>query len=593
MKNIDKIFFNLIIGTFVFLLFSQNFIGRAFAVPGFNGSAVSASSAEADEGEGYTPGIITHPNTMATVKYQGKMIRVKIVDREVNPGGRTHETLETDDGKLLSKTIYRNGEVLIYDYGFRKKSSGSGSTNVSPEKSGNKKRTVVPKNNRSVKKKRTSTAKTNQNRQPIVSGKKYKSEDEFRKANNIPPRTTKEKVIEVAVKGLTTVGVLGLLYFVFAPTKVAATSVASTAVGSAVEAYGSSGASGIAGGGDLPIDGMSGDEISGEVYTEADVELPEPPKPGETRSYTDENGSRWTEVYDGQNWVDHKSYDAAKNQIADNQEWMEKERIKQQSHDTAFDRELAQNKVDLENQISDIHKRNMGQIRENLELVQSGDEMLQAMNERALQRIEKINDVIDTGKALADVALPVIGAAVGGAPAFVAGTGYTIFSEIGAGVGNVIADPTRNIVAEVGKGVARGAVNVIVGEGLNSAMSLGGKALSAGLKSGLDKAAFKKAFSSTPLNPTIPVEELRQMYRNLKNGVSVSSGTGTKLANKSITQIGKILSGKGGAIPRTQGAQLADQAFSDIKDGVYSSIRGNLVDSRLGGAINERLWGKT
>ena len=418
--------------------------------------------------------------------------------------------------------------------------------------------------------------------------KKSLTEAEFRKKIGLKQPTTKEKIIEYAVKGLTAVGTLGLLYFALTPTKAAATAVATGAATSA-SGTATTGAAIEAGGG--VTDAISEGIVEPEI-TEADVKLPKPPKVGETRSYTDKNGTRWTEVYNGQNWVDKGSYNAAQDQIADNQKWAEEQRIKQQTHDTAFDRMLEDNARAHEAELQEIHTRNRNAIKENLKIVQETDEMLQAMSERSLQRIERVNDLIDTGKTVVDVTLPVIGAAAG-PPGWVVGTGYTLLSETGQGVATGVVDSNKSVLVEGAKGAAKGIVNVIVGEGINSTLAVGSKILKSGATAIQKGGGFKAAFKSTAFNSPIPKEGLGQMYNNFKNGFQLTSGVDANLANKSITGIGKILAGKGGAVPRLQGSELAKEAVSSFTDGAISSARGQLVDSQISKAANEGIWGKS
>ncbi|MDN5280627.1 MAG: hypothetical protein PWR01_4592 [Clostridiales bacterium] len=449
-------------------------------------------------------------------------------------------------------------------------------TTSSPVKSKSSKSTA-----RNVK--RTTTSK-----KPIQKKKREMTEDEFRKSIGMEPQTETEKIVEAAAKGLLILGSLGLLGYALAPAKAAAVAKAGLAAKSAAASADSVLSSEV-----YDATGSDSDFLESEegYITEEQVELPQEPKVGETRSYTDENGTRWTEVYNGQNWIDAASNNAAIDQVADNRVWQEQQRIKQLNHDTAFDRQLEQQRVKHQARLEEIHARNKAEIRENSKIILESDQLMQEMAERALEKVEKVNRVLDSGKTLVDVAVPVVGA-FSGPPGWVVGTGYTVLSEAGAGAGTALADSSKSILVETAKGVGKGVVNVVIAEGLNSALAIGSKVLRAGANTIPTGNSFKVSYSQTKFNAPVPTEEMGQMFNNLTHGKNLTGGVDSDMAFSTLSNVGKSFFGGGKGLMSEAGSQLAQDSIGKLANGTFASAKGNLVDANIGNFANSNLWGK-
>ena len=439
-----------------------------------------------------------------------------------------------------------------------------------------------------VSKSKPVSRKVNRNTAPkkvVQKKKKEMTEDEFRKSIGMEPRTETEKLVESVAKGLLVLTSLGLLGYALLPSSAAAT-VEAAKVAATAKAAGAASEAGA-----FPASETALNEADVGEFTEEDVQLPEAPNKGDRRSYTDANGTRWTEVFDGQNWIDDKSYNKAVEQVADNEAWHNEQRVRQLNHQTEFDRGLEQRKADLKNRLEEIHSRNRAEIRANSKLILETDEMLQSMADRALERVERVNQVLDTGKTLVDVTLPIAGA-FAGPPGWVVGTGYTMLSETGAGAGAAIADPSKSILKESLKGAAKGAVNVIVAEGLNSAMAVGSRVLRAGANMIPTGSTFKVSYSQTAFNAPVPVKELGQMFENTVARRGLTQNVNSDMAFSTLKEVGKSFVGGGKGLLSEAGSKLAQESGAKLAEGALASARGNLVDSGIGGFVNDSLWGK-
>lgn len=245
------------------------------------------------------------------------------------------------------------------------------------------------------------------------------------------------------------------------------------------------------------------------------------PKAGDARSYLDEHGTRWVEVFDGNNWVDSATSSANQAQAADNQAWQQREFERQSTGDTAFNRDLeaqAQKHAEKAAAIKDSARKEIRSINEFLQQMAEGDrklaEIALAAKEQQLWALEKTKTVIDC------VALPLIGATLGPAATLVSGLS-TIGSEIAAGAteGFIHSDTVSRGVVNAVKGGAKGAVagaaSVVISEGLNAVAAVGSR-------------VGRTLWSDTPLKvvhrDSSGAELIKKLWGNFKDGNALTKG---------------------------------------------------------------------
>jgi hypothetical protein len=192
---------------------------------------------------------------------------------------------------------------------------------------------------------------------------------------------------------------------------------------------------------------------------------------------------------------------------------------------------------------------------------------------------------------LVDVAVPVVGA-FSGPPGWVVGTGYTVLSEAGAGAGTALADSSKSILVETAKGVGKGVVNVVIAEGLNSALAIGSKVLRAGANTIPTGNSFKVSYSQTKFNAPVPTDEMGQMFNNLTHGKNLTDGVDSDMAFSTLSNVGKSFFGGGKGLMSEAGSQLAQDSIGKLANGTFASAKGNLVDANIGNFANSNLWGK-
>lgn len=245
------------------------------------------------------------------------------------------------------------------------------------------------------------------------------------------------------------------------------------------------------------------------------------PKVGDARSYLDEQGTRWVEVFDGHNWVDSATNSANQTQIADNQAWQQREFDRQISGDNAFNREVQAKAQARAEAFSAKHEATRNEIRNISKFLQEMAEGDRKNAEIALQGKERALAYMEATKTVIDcVALPLVGATLGPAATLVSG-GYSVVGEAVAGAteGFINADSiTKGVVNAVKgglKGAAQGAVSVVVSEGLNAMASVG-------------STVIRTIRSNTPLkvlhNDSSGTELVKKLWGNFKGGKGLTHG---------------------------------------------------------------------
>lgn len=317
------------------------------------------------------------------------------------------------------------------------------------------------------------------------------------------------------------------------------------------------------------------------------------PKPGDARSYLDEHGTRWVEVFDGNNWVDSATNSANQAQIADNQAWQQREFERQSSGDTAFNRELeAQSRAHAEKAaaMQQATRKEIRKISKFLQNMAEGDRSLAeielAGKELGLAYLETTKTVIDC------VALPVVGATLGPAATLVS-AGYSVASEAVAGAtegfinAESISKGIVNAVKGGAKGAAQGAVSVVVGEGLNAAAAVG-------------STAIRTVCSSTPLkvlhNDSSGAELVKSLWGNFKGGKGLTHGLLPSPPQMPpqrmlrITPTNAILIEKW-ALQLSDAKELMKaKRINDTAWGVASSYKSYFVDGSVANDVNSALF---
>ncbi|NLF95217.1 MAG: hypothetical protein GX569_00675 [Candidatus Riflebacteria bacterium] len=317
------------------------------------------------------------------------------------------------------------------------------------------------------------------------------------------------------------------------------------------------------------------------------------PKAGDARSYLDEHGTRWVEVFDGNNWVDSATNSANQAQIADNQAWQQREFERQVSGDNAFNREVqakAQARAEEWQAKQAATRHEIRKISKFLQNMAEGDRSLAeielAGKELGLAYLETTKTVIDC------VALPLVGATLGPAATMVS-AGYSVASEAVAGAteGFINADSiSKGIVNAVkggAKGAAQGAVSVVVGEGLNAAAAVG-------------STAVRTVFSKTPLkvihNDSSGAELVKKLWGNFKGGKGLTHGL-VKTPPQIPPQIKLRFNCVTDILVEKRAWQISDlkdlikaERIQDTAWGVASSYKSYYIDSSVANDVNSALF---
>lgn len=338
---------------------------------------------------------------------------------------------------------------------------------------------------------------------------------------------------------------------------------------------------------------LPGSNGSSEAISGGDSPLP---TPGDTRSYVDEHGKRWIEVFNGQNWIDSDSHSAIQEAQAQNQAWQETQFQRQSSGDTAFDDRLRETAERAEADRREIQIKNRAEIKSINQFLQEMAEGDRTRMQSDLARAEKNLKTLELSKTLLDcVSMPTLGAGTGVA-GFAVSTTYSLASEAVGGLteGIVNASSTleavNNGVKGAAQGLVSGAVGIVVGEGLNSLAAVG-------------STAFRKFCSTIPLrNPgqVVPKvmhnesgasETINYLWNNFSKGRPPAEGILKqfprihKPAGRRFTSLN---------ISDTARYQKEISAFSKSTTvwGLASGVKSYAIDQPLAGTVNERLFGK-
>ena len=77
-----------------------------------------------------------------------------------------------------------------------------------------------------------------------------------------------------------------------------------------------------------------------------------------------------TQVFNGSSWVDQKTYEADLARQKNNREWQQEQFDRVSNGDTAFDKELQQRQAKLQQDLDEIHDRNVREHRESVKVIQ-------------------------------------------------------------------------------------------------------------------------------------------------------------------------------------------------------------------------------
>lgn len=327
------------------------------------------------------------------------------------------------------------------------------------------------------------------------------------------------------------------------------------------------------------------------------------PKIGDSRSYVDENGSRWVEVFNGQNWIDSASHSASQAQTADNQAWQNEQFERQANKDTAFDRQLKENAERHAAERDTIKETSRNQIRDINKTLQELAESAQRRAEITLEAKDFQLKWLERGKTVIDcVALPVIGAFTGPAGLAVS-SATTLASDMAAGSteGIINAGSTSKAIVDGIKGgltgAATGAVSILVGEGLNSVAAVGStvaRKMSSSLVLRPPGAVIPKILH----NDSTAAETITTMWKNFGQGKQLTEGlmkqapAMPKQLNIRLSQFNSAaIEKRAWEIANFKDAQKAER-LSNYMWGTASAVKSYLIDNRVSGYVNQSLFNK-
>lgn len=360
--------------------------------------------------------------------------------------------------------------------------------------------------------------------------------------------------------------------------------------------------------------GMAAAEAAASVpETGATTEPVVEPTVGATRSYVDDQGTRWIEVFNGQNWTDSATHASQQQQAASNQAWQDEQVQRQKDHDTDFDRERKIRHRESIDRLSEKQAEARHEYKEDLR-------ELQDLHLKTLDRAEATREwaeakttALEWSKNTADFGVQAVSSFTGPV-GWVGGNAYTMVSELAQGVSQGVGDAAAvggaggigQAVGTVGKevfnGLATGLCKVAVGETLNAA--------GAGLSYGVRTVAHRlRHFNpgKAPLAPVfhspLPGTELVQMAKNARTGSPLMEGVATDFAEMGVQEFRRAVSGTN--VPRVSSGlrtttpevsriahqiKVRDVARSADLWGTLQGIRGVAVDDQVGEALAENLF---
>ncbi|MBU1105335.1 MAG: hypothetical protein KKB51_01605 [Candidatus Riflebacteria bacterium] len=317
------------------------------------------------------------------------------------------------------------------------------------------------------------------------------------------------------------------------------------------------------------------------------------PKIGEARSYLDDTGTRWIEVFDGNNWVDSATHSASQAQVADNQAWQQREFERQSSGDTAFNQELKQKADERAKEWAIKREETRNEIRNINRTLQELAESAQKRAEITLEAKEFQLNVLEGAKTVIDCGVIPVLSTFGGPAGTLISSAYTVASEVAGGAteGFVNSSSTSEALKNAAKGAVtgfgKGAVNVIVCEGLNAASAVG-------------STAVRTVFSKTPTKvmhcDSSSAELVKKLWNNASSGKKLTTGL-VKAPLQVPPQIKLRMN-------LTNSIQIEKRAWqiSNMKDvikaernsniiwGAASSGKSFFVDRHVAGAVNQSLF---
>lgn len=335
--------------------------------------------------------------------------------------------------------------------------------------------------------------------------------------------------------------------------------------------------------------------MAGETLAEAIPQI------GDSRSYVDENGSRWVEVFNGQNWIDSASHSASQAQATDNQAWQNEQFERQAKNDTAFDRQLSENAERHAAEREAIRETSRNHIKDINKTLQELAESAQRRAEITLEAKEFQLKWLERGKTVIDcLALPVMGAFTGPAGLAVS-TASTLASDIAAGSteGIINAGSTSEAIVEGIKGgltgAATGTVSILVGEGLNSVAAVGSTAARK-FCSGIVLRTPGKAVPKILHHDSTAAETITTMWKNFGQGKSITEGL-MKKAPVMPKQLGIRMNRVNSAafekraweISNFKDARKAENLSNSIW-GTASAVKSYFIDRNVSNYVNQSLF---
>ena len=352
---------------------------------------------------------------------------------------------------------------------------------------------------------------------------------------------------------------------------------AQTATGGAATAGAAAASKAVTGG--TTVTGAGGGAGSGGSGAAA----PARPSPGDSRSYQDESGHTWVEVFDGNRWIDSASHAKSSAQAADNQAWQNEQFRRQSEGDTAFDRHLDDVAQDFQKRRKQIHEDNFNLRRNAAEAEHSLAKSIKQDTDVALDRAEATVKNLELTQSVCTVVLmPIIGVGTGSAGTVIGGTS-TYASEIlgGAATGYVEGGSAGAAVMGAAKGAGTATVQVLVSEGLNSV----GAVVLTKFKS-LGAQTLGRLTGRAPIavthQETGAATALRKIWGNAKAGRSLTSG----LLSPDPTPVTKVAASAGEHFVRQVGNAVVNTATAG-----KNVIKAAYVDPMASKAANEAIFG--
>ncbi len=362
----------------------------------------------------------------------------------------------------------------------------------------------------------------------------------------------------------------------------------------------------------LQLFGLLGSKPPNPKGSEKAVEEKAAPvaKPGDARVETID-GERWTQVFNGSSWVDQKTYEADLARQKNSREWQQEQFDRVSNGDTAFDRELQQRQAKLQQDLNEIHDRNVREHRESVKVIQD-------INLSDQQRTDALATAWDNRLKLAEktkfyldlAAMPAVGGLTGGVTAWAVQSAYTVASEVmSEATERVIAtdsfsDAVKEGVKGAGIGILKGGTNLLVGEGLNAMSAV----ISKKGRDLLQAIPLRKPGLPVPDAPvfheSLPVAQLNKMLSNFQQGSPLMKNVDQGFNNLSVTRAHDFIKGKG--FPAREQFS-SDEVFQKAVDNfrqMRTALRDNakwaaagigrsyLIDQSVGKYVNDGIFGK-